>query len=69
MGQLQDRVAIVVGCNKGIGKQVAIKYAEEGAKVVCAGIDSGPFPLQAVVDSITGRGLTAVGVKCDIKAT
>jgi len=66
MGQLQDRVAIVVGCNKGIGKQIAIKYAEEGAKVVCAGIDFGPFPLQAVVDSITERGLTAVGVKCDI---
>ncbi|MCH5677952.1 SDR family NAD(P)-dependent oxidoreductase [Streptomyces gilvus] len=66
MGQLDGRVAIVVGSNKGIGKQVAIRYAEEGAKVVCAGIDFGPFPLQDVVDSITGRGLEAAAVKCDI---
>ena len=66
MNQLDGRVALVVGANKGIGKQVAIRYAGEGAKVVAAGIDFGPFPLQAVVDSITARGLTCVGVKCDI---
>ena len=29
---LQDRVAIVTGAAKGMGKGIALKYAEEGAK-------------------------------------
>lgn len=37
MGKLDNRVAIITGCSSGIGKQMAIRYAEEGAKLsICA---------------------------------
>ena len=36
MGQLQDKVAIVTGAAQGIGRAIASKYVEEGAKVVVA---------------------------------
>lgn len=37
MDQLKNRVAVITGCSSGIGKQIAIRYAEEGAKLaICA---------------------------------
>ena len=36
MGQLEDKVAIVTGSSRGIGKGIAIVYAREGAKVIVA---------------------------------
>ncbi|MEO3402596.1 glucose 1-dehydrogenase [Mucilaginibacter sp. CAU 1740] len=38
MSILKDKVAIVTGGGSGIGKQVALKYAAEGAKVVVSDI-------------------------------
>ena len=39
MKSLENKVAIVTGAGSGIGREIAIKYAEEGAKVVVADID------------------------------
>ncbi len=36
MGLLTDRVAIITGASKGIGRVMAERFAHEGAKVVCA---------------------------------
>ncbi|MHB8580495.1 MAG: SDR family NAD(P)-dependent oxidoreductase [Ignavibacteriaceae bacterium] len=36
--QLQNKVAIVTGAGQGIGKSIALRYADEGAKVVIASI-------------------------------
>ncbi len=37
--RLQDRVAIITGAGRGIGRDIALAYAKEGAKVVVADID------------------------------
>lgn len=39
MNELKDKVAIITGAASGIGRAVAVRYAEEGAKLVLADLD------------------------------
>jgi 3-oxoacyl-[acyl-carrier protein] reductase len=62
MGKLAGKVAIVSGSGRGIGREVALKLAREGARVVVNDLDAGPAE-QTVADigADGGRAVACVG--------
>jgi 3-oxoacyl-[acyl-carrier protein] reductase len=62
--RLQDRVAIVTGGGKGIGKVYALHLAREGAAVTVADIDEAGA--QAVAQAIRDEGGRALAVGVDV---
>jgi 3-oxoacyl-[acyl-carrier protein] reductase len=58
MGKLDTKVAIVTGSGRGIGREIALKLAADGAAVVVNDLDDGPA--KATVDDIEAAGRRAV---------
>lgn len=72
--RLKDKVGIVTGSSSGLGRAISLRYAEEGAKVVCADLKPSAR-LQGVEDSdldthdlIIGNGGEAIFVKTDVSS-
>lgn len=64
---LAGKVAIVTGAASGIGKAIAIKFAQEGAKVVAADVRSDPREGgQSTEEAIRELGGTVLTVPTDI---
>jgi dehydrogenase/reductase SDR family member 4 len=57
---LTDRVAIITGASKGIGKEIALILAQNGAKVVISSRNQ--ESVDAVAKEFTDQGLEAVGI-------
>ena len=62
--QLKDKVAFITGAASGIGKEIAIVYAREGAKIVIA--DLNREASLATAAELTAAGAQALGVGADV---
>src|SRR5229473_2251139 len=62
--RLADKVAIVTGVGAGIGEAIAIRFAEEGARLVLNDISDSAG--QATLKKITGLGAKAIFVAADV---
>jgi 3-hydroxybutyrate dehydrogenase len=62
--QLKDKVAFVTGSASGIGKEIALVYANEGAKVVIA--DLNKEAAEATAAELRAGGAQALGVAVDV---
>jgi 3-oxoacyl-[acyl-carrier protein] reductase len=63
--RLSDRVAIITGASRGIGRAVALALAAEGAKVV-VNYASSSDAAQQVVTAITDAGGSAIALQADV---
>jgi len=62
--KLNDKSAIVTGAASGIGKEIALTYAREGAKVAIADLDK--QAAEATANEIRAAGGQAIGVAMDV---
>ncbi|WP_194837811.1 SDR family NAD(P)-dependent oxidoreductase [Nocardia sp. XZ_19_369] len=62
MGTLDGKVAIVSGSGRGIGREIALKLASEGARVVVNDLDAEPAAeTVAAVEAAGGQAVSCVG--------
>ena len=66
MGNLHNKVAIVTGSGRGIGREIALKLAAEGAAVVVNDLDA--EPAKETVAAIEASGGRAVAVPGSVTA-
>ena len=63
MGLLEMRVALITGASRGIGRALSVRFADEGAAVVCAARSGDQVKETAA--AITAAGGRAMAVVCD----
>ncbi|MCX8213138.1 MAG: 3-oxoacyl-[acyl-carrier-protein] reductase [SAR202 cluster bacterium] len=63
--ELEDKIALVTGSSKGLGKAIAIRLAEKGARVA-VNYNTSPDSAAEVVKAIADAGGSAIAVKADV---
>lgn len=64
MGLLQGKKALITGASKGIGRAIALRFAEEGADVAftyLSSVEQG----KALEDELKAKGVNALGIRSD----
>ncbi len=63
--RLEDKIALVTGSSRGVGRAVALAYGKEGANVV-VNYTSNEKAANEVVEAIQSAGRKAIAVKADV---
>src|SRR5262245_18434944 len=64
MGRVQDQVAVVTGAGNGLGRAIALRLAEEGARVALGDVEKDA--LDRTVADITKAGGQSFGLVGDV---
>jgi citronellol/citronellal dehydrogenase len=70
--ELKDKVVLITGASRGIGKQLAIGFARRGASLVLAGrtaqASESPFPgtIHETAAEVRAQGARALAIRCDL---
>ena len=62
--ELNQKIAVVTGSGKGIGRAIAERFAKAGASLVCCDIDEASARVAA--EHIVSNGGTAIGLRTDV---
>ena len=62
--KLRDKVAVITGAGRGIGRALALGFAEQGANVVCAART--PSQVAETAETIRRSGGAALARRCDV---
>ena len=64
MASLEGKIAVITGAARGIGHGIALRFAQEGAKL--AAVDILGDKLEQAVETIHKQGGEAIGIEADI---
>ena len=64
MQELNGKVAVVTGGGSGIGRAMALAFADEGMDIAIGDIEAGPA--EAVAKEVRAKGRRAIAVACDV---
>ncbi len=72
MSKLKDKVIFITGASRGIGREIALRCAEDGAKIVIAAKTDQPHPklegtIHTVAKEVEAAGGTALPVILDVR--
>ena len=62
--ELKDKVALITGAGRGIGREIALNMASEGCHVAIVDVDENT--LKATAAEIQAKGVKSLGLKADV---
>jgi len=66
MGRSSSRVVVITGGSRGIGRSVALKFAEEDARIILAHYDADESAARETLDTLDSKGVTAEAHKLNV---